>query len=173
EAQEADDRAEHGGEHSAHEHPEPRREPGLERKERRRVGADADEGGVAGRELSGVAAHDVPGLAEVGVEEDEGEHRDEIGAEHRRQRRQHDDAERRHGLQTTRRPKMPAGRTSRIRTRSEKLRSSFIDGLRNTAPSDSATETSRPPTNAPSRLPMPPMMTMLKDVTESCSPVGG
>ncbi len=56
---------------------------------------------------------------------------------------------------------------------SEKLTSSFMDGLRNTAPSDSATETSRPPRNAPGRLPMPPMITMLNEATESERPPAG
>ena len=54
-----------------------------------------------------------------------------------------------------------------------KLASSFIDGDRNTAPSDSATETRRPPANAPGRLPMPPMMTMLNDVTDADRPTEG
>ena len=58
-------------------------------------------------------------------------------------------------------------------TSSEKLTSSFIEGVRNTAPSDSATETRRPPTKAPSRLPMPPMMTMLNEATESERPPAG
>src|SRR5206468_1832441 len=135
--------------------------------------ADADEGGVAGRERPRVRADNAPGLTEVGAEEDEDEHRAQVGAQHQRQGQQHDDGQRRQVLQIARLPKMPAGLTRRITTRSAKLTSSFIDGLRNTAPSDSATETISPPTNAPSTLPIPPMMTMLKDVTESWRPVGG
>src|SRR2546422_1153598 len=173
EAEKADEGAEHRGQRAADEHPHPRREAGGERQDGRGVGADADEGGVAGRELPRVSADDVPGLTEVGVEEDEDEHRDQVGAQHQRQGQQHDDCQRRQVLQIARLPKMPAGLTRRITTRSAKLTSSFIDGLRNTAPSDSATETISPPTNAPSTLPIPPMMTMLKDVTESWRPVGG
>jgi len=55
----------------------------------------------------------------------------------------------------------------------EKLTNSFIDGLRNTAPSDSATETRSPPTKAPTRLPIPPMMTMLNAATEAVRPPDG
>ena len=76
-------------------------------------------------------------------------------------------------LMPTRRPKRPAGRKSRITIRSEKLNSSLSDGLRNTAPSDSASDTRSPPTKAPRRLPMPPMITMLNEATDSESPVGG
>ena len=81
EAQVADHGAEHRGQRAAHEHADPRGEPGLHRKHRGGVGPDPDEGGVAGRELARVAAHDVPRLAEEGVEEDEDEHGDRVGAE--------------------------------------------------------------------------------------------
>src|SRR5262249_40239103 len=67
----------------------------------------------------------------------------------------------------------PAGLNNKMTTSSEKLTSSFRDGDRNTAPSDSATATSSPPTNAPIRLPIPPMMTMLNDVTDAESPAAG
>src|SRR5262249_59933690 len=69
--------------------------------------------------------------------------------------------------------KRRAGRTRRITTSSEKLVSSLSDGLRKTAPSDSATDTRRPPMNAPGRLPIPPMITMLNEATERESPVDG
>jgi hypothetical protein len=64
-------------------------------------------------------------------------------------------------------------RKSRMTMRSVKLTSSFMDGARNTAPSDSARETRIPPTKAPRRLPMPPMMTMLNEATESDRPPAG
>src|SRR4029077_16999891 len=70
-------------------------------------------------------------------------------------------------------PKSPAGRRSRIPMSREKLPSSFMDGFRKTAPSDSATETRSPPRNAPGRLPMPPMITMLNEATDSPSPPAG
>ena len=56
--------------------------------------------------------------------------------------------------------------------RSVKLTSSFMDGARNTAPSDSASDTRSPPTKAP-RLPIPPMMTMLNEATDRDRPPVG
>src|SRR6185503_20783747 len=96
-----------------------------------------------------------------------------VGAEGRGQDQQDGQAGQRQPLHDARLPNSPAGRNSKITISSEKLNSSLSDGLRNTAPSDSATETSSPPTKAPSRLPIPPMITMLNEATESCRPVGG
>src|SRR5205823_2736195 len=70
-------------------------------------------------------------------------------------------------------PKRPAGLKRRIKMSREKETSSFNDGERKTAPRDSATATRRPPRKAPGRLPIPPMMTMLNDVTLAPSPTEG
>src|SRR5207249_11284702 len=169
----ADDRAEERRERAADEHADPRRQPQLDRQHRRRVPADPDERRVAGRELARVAAHDVPRLAEKSVEEDQDEQREGVRAQHRRKRHQRHHAAGEGPLHADRRPKRPAGRNSKITIKSEKLNSSLSDGLRNTAPSDSASETRRPPTNAPRRLPMPPMITMLNEATDKERPVDG
>src|SRR5438132_1559698 len=173
EAEIADDRAEQRRERAPDEHADPRRQLKLDRQHRRRVAADADESRMAGRELPRVAPDDVPGLAEESVEEDQDEQGQRVRAQDRRQRDQRHQRARERPLHDARRPKRPAGRSSKITIRSEKLNSSLSDGLRNTAPSDSASETRSPPTNAPRRLPMPPMITMLNEATDRDSPVGG
>src|SRR5215470_16279788 len=111
-------------------------------------------------ELARVAAHDVPGLAEIGVEKDEDHHGDEIGADDPGQHRERGDGEEKeqlHEAQAAARPKRPAGRKSRMAMRRPKLTNSFIDGERNTAPMDSATETRIPPAPPPPpHRPRPP-----------------
>src|SRR2546427_81022 len=191
EAEVADDGAEHGGERAADEHAEPRRQVELARQHRRGVAADADEGGVARTGSVRDSASDSAGGRGAGA----------IGGwpETRRDpapfgialftppgaaRPEHSAG----GLTKARPgsvrlapsrqpsrplPKRPAGRESKMRIRSAKLPSPFSRGWRKTAPSDSATETSSPPTNAPRRLPIPPMITMLNEATESESPVAG
>jgi hypothetical protein len=51
-----------------------------------------------------------------------------------------------------------------------KVTISLREGTRSTAPSDSLTPTRRPPTTAPSKLPIPPITTMLNEVTVKKSP---
>src|SRR5207247_697488 len=108
---------------------------------------------------------------------DEDHHRDEVRAGEPRQRGEDGHREKDQGLhaepQPVALPKRPAGRKRRMAMRRPKLTSSFMEGERNTAPIDSATETRMPPTKAPGRLPIPPMMTMLNEVTDSPRPLVG
>src|SRR5207247_11055405 len=130
-------------------------------------------GRVRRRWPAGVAPDDARRLPKEPVEEDQDKDGNRLRAQDRRKREPHRQRHDGRPPHSVRLPKRPAGRARRISTSSEKLISSLSEGLRNTAPSDSATDTSRPPMNAPGRLPIPPMITMLKDVTESESPVGG
>src|SRR5207249_545129 len=147
-----DHRAQSGRRGRADEHAEPGGDPPAQEEHRRHVGADPDEGGVPHGELTGVAPEDVPGLPEVGVEEDQGEERDRVGAEERRQREEQADGE---GPEPAHhaaaRPNRPAGRKSRITIRRENETRSLRDGESSTAPSDSAMATRRPPRKAPAR----------------------
>src|SRR5258706_2209 len=59
-AEKAEDEAERGGEHGADQQPDPGRHPPPGAEERGRVGAEPEEGGVAERDLAGVAARHVP-----------------------------------------------------------------------------------------------------------------
>src|SRR5215510_13335624 len=176
EAEIADDRSERRGEYAADPHTDPGAQAEAHGEQRGRIAADAHEGCVPGGELPRVAAHDVPGLTEIGIEEDEDHDGDEVGADDPGQRGEHgqgQEHEQLHEAHEAVRPKRPAGRKRRMAMRRPKLTSSFIEGERNTAPMDSATETRMPPTKAPGRLPMPPMITMLNEVTDSPSPLAG
>src|SRR5437667_552336 len=174
EAQVANDGAQQRCRGCAHEHADPGGKAHPERQDGSDVGADAHEGRVAGGELSRVSPEDVPGLAQVGVEEDQGEEGDRVRTDEGRQSGEGGQGER-EGPEphATLPPKRPAGLKRRIKMSREKETSSFNDGERNTAPRDSATATRRPPRKAPGRLPIPPMMTMLNDVTLAPSPTEG
>jgi hypothetical protein len=61
-------------------------------------------------------------------------------------------------------PKRPLGLKRRIKTIKEKLTICFSELGRKMVATDSATPTMSPPTIAPMRLPIPPRMTMIKEI---------
>src|SRR5258705_431280 len=84
-AEKAEDEAERGGEHGADQQPDPGRHPPLGAEERGRVGAEPEEGGVAERDLAGVAARHVPGRPGRAPQQDQYEPVEEEGvADHDR-----------------------------------------------------------------------------------------
>ena len=62
--------------------PDPRRQPPPGAEERRRVGAEPEERGVAERDLAGVAAGDVPGRRRRAPQQDEDQPVEEEGVAH-------------------------------------------------------------------------------------------
>src|SRR6185312_7445647 len=160
------------GHHDAGEHADPGRHAPMAEQRSAGIGAEPDIERVAERELPGEAGDDVPGLAEIGGEQDHHQHGDDVAVDEKRQR-QHDGNEEherdrgavRQAEETAARharPSNPCGRNSSTRMRRAKLKALLSEGSTTKPESASDTPTSRPPSSAPGMLPRPPRMTMMK-----------
>src|SRR5262249_39557758 len=128
-----------------------------QRQERRGVGADAEEGGVAEVEEPGEADHQVQRDREDRVDRHHGQ---EVG-------------DHSFGSAAARVPKRPWGRTSSTATRMAYAMASCHTAGRSQTPRFSAIPMAKPPTSAPGTLPMPPRTTAAKAFTPMRMPTVG
>src|SRR4029077_5636734 len=146
------------GDAAAGQHAEPRRHAIADLQDRRRIGAEAEIGGVAERKLLGVAAHQVPGDADEGEQQHANENVDDERTGHHDRQRQHDGRERanpkpalpeqfRHSRVHP--PNSPLGRTASVSSSMANTTISPESAPMNWMPSDSATPIIRLAISAP------------------------
>src|SRR5581483_8108880 len=163
-------------------HADPGRDAEIDLHDGGGVGAEPEIGGMSQRKLLGVAAHQVPGDADEGEQEDADEDVDRERAFHHLRQRQEDDGEHH------KRRKLPGGQTSHQRIlpppRPFGLNASVNSNIANTTispesaptnwmPSDSATPIIRLATSAPMTLPSVPSTTATKAISTNTCPTNG
>src|SRR5262249_45030961 len=161
----ADDR----GEGAAGQHTEPRSESELEEQHGRRVRADPHEHRVAEGQLAGETAQDVPGIAEVREHQNLDQHVDEVRREDGREQcggpgrhdERHDRLARRHAARL---PRMPSGLNRSMRMKIRNGSTGPVEPGMKSAPSASATATTKLASSAPTKFPMPPRTTTTKAI---------
>jgi hypothetical protein len=140
------------------------------------IGANPHIEGVAERDIPRVAGKDIPALAEVGIIENEHKDAQEILIQKKRKEEKNQQQESEKSVYFDHPcylPKSPLGLKRRMNTIKEKLTICLSELGRKMVATDSAIPTMSPPTMAPMRLPIPPKMTMMKEIMVKGGPEWG
>src|SRR5262249_1677186 len=173
ERQKPDQRAARHRQRNRNQKSDPGRDTIMNEQRGSRVSAKPDIERVTERELAGKAHHHVPGLARIGVIQNDDENTQEIVADECRRGDEEDQQSREQHqapalptlderLHAARLPRMPCGRSTRTSTRIANANMLLAEGVNSSPANASVNPIRTPPSNAPGNEPSPPVITMTK-----------